>query len=88
VSNALTKFYKIEKKTCNHTQHIQSIIGNLRDRYWNMCQGNERGDELGARRAEQFPQLLNYTLTPAKNRIAALPVIFNYRPLHNKIRWE
>ena len=47
---------------------IQSIIDYLRARYWNMGSANERGpgNELGARRAEQFLHLGNYTLTPAK----------------------
>jgi len=34
-----------------------------------MGSGNEWGprNELGAQRAEQFPQLENYTLTPGQN---------------------
>jgi len=36
-----------------------------------MGPGNERGagNELGARRAEQFPHLGNYTLTPGSNGV-------------------
>jgi len=60
-----TKFYKTKK---NNMKSIQSIIDYLRARYWNMGSANERGpgNELGARRAEQFLHLGNYTLTPAK----------------------
>ena len=45
------------------------------------------GNELGARRAEQFPHLGNYTLTPAANRghlrsavrsDLAVPYVYNY----------
>jgi len=50
-----------------HNKYIQSIIDyNLRARYWKLGPGNEcgPGNELGAQRAEQFPHLGNYTLTP------------------------
>jgi len=40
--------------------HIQSIIDNLTARYWNKGPRNE----LGARRAEQYPHIGNYTLIP------------------------
>ena len=40
--------------------YMQSLIDNLRARYWNLGPGNERG----ARTTEQFPHLGNYTLTP------------------------
>ena len=48
-----TKFYKIKKKQHEImlNAYIQSITDNLKDRYWNMGPGNERGNELGARRA-------------------------------------
>ena len=45
---------------------VQSIIENLKDRCWNMGPSrNEWGRQrTGALRAEQFPHLGNYTLTP------------------------
>jgi len=54
------------KKKQQHESYIQSIIYNLRARYWNMGSGNERGlgNKLGARRAEQFPHLCKLYFNP------------------------
>ena len=38
-----------------------------------MGPGNERGNEQGAWRAEQFPHLGNYTLTPKEGRGRTVP---------------
>jgi len=40
-----------------------------------MSPGNERGNELGARRAEQFPHIGNYTLTPGAPGVFDFPSI-------------
>ena len=62
----LQNFTKLKKKTWNHAQYVQSIINNLKDRYWNMGPGNERGpgNELRGPESWTVPHLRNYTLTP------------------------
>ena len=58
--NSFTKFYKIEKKTTwNHAYYIQSIIDNLKARYWNMDLRNERGpgNDLGPWELNSSPTL-------------------------------
>ena len=58
---------KLKKRTWNHTFSQSSIIWEPAIETWAQEMNGRAGNELGARRAEQFPHLGNYTLTPCHN---------------------